>query len=273
LTQSSGVNHITLLQMSTNTGNGMEGQVKNVDKSKSFSLTIITAVIGFMIAIQFQTVKEPVVRDTRDAWQLREDLLKEKELQSNLIREIRSNEEKLAAYESERSQSKEKVLRETLDELKAEAGLTEITGPGLVLTIEPVYEQIKLGEAVSNVMSPDLLKRLLNELNMYQAKHVSIDGQRVINNTVIRDINGETKIDGHSLKKLPIEIKIVCEDMKTANKLYNRMQVSKSAEEFFIDNLRVTVSNPELTITVPGYENSIRIRNMQPINSEKGGNS
>lgn len=225
-----------------------------------------------MIAIQFQTVKEPVVRDTRDVWQLREALLKEKELQSTLIREIRSNEEKLAAYESKRKQSKEQVLRETLEELKVEAGLTEITGPGLVLTIEPIYEDIKLGTTVAS-LSPDLLKRMLNELNMYDAKHISVDGQRIINSTVIRDINGETKIDGHTLDSLPIDVKIVVEDMKTANKLYNRMQVSKSAEEFFIDNLRVTVSNPELNITVPAYENSIRIRNMQPVKPGEGGNT
>ncbi|SFA75394.1 MULTISPECIES: DUF881 domain-containing protein [unclassified Bacillus (in: firmicutes)] len=243
-----------------------------MDKSKNISLTIITAVIGFMIAIQFQTVKEPVVRDTRDVWQLREALLKEKELQSTLIREIRSNEEKLAAYESKRKQSKEQVLRETLEELKVEAGLTEITGPGLVLTIEPIYEDIKLGTTVAS-LSPDLLKRMLNELNMYDAKHISVDGQRIINSTVIRDINGETKIDGHTLDSLPIDVKIVVEDMKTANKLYNRMQVSKSAEEFFIDNLRVTVSNPELNITVPAYENSIRIRNMQPVKPGEGGNT
>ncbi len=84
-----------------------------------------------MIAIQFQTVKKPIERDTRDIWQLREALLKEKELQSNLLTEIRSNEEKLAAYESKRKQSKEQALRDTLQELKTEAGLTDITGPGI----------------------------------------------------------------------------------------------------------------------------------------------
>ena len=42
-----------------------------------------------MIAIQFRTVKEPIVRDTRDTWQLREDVMKENELQIKLIREVR----------------------------------------------------------------------------------------------------------------------------------------------------------------------------------------
>lgn len=247
--------------------------VKNVDKfKKNINFTLITIVIGFMVAIQFRTVKEPVVRDTRDTWQLREDVMKENELQIKLIREVRSNEEKIAKYETELKQSKEQILRETLSELKEEAGLTNVQGNGIILNIEPVYEELLIGTPVTTV-SPDLLKRLVNELNMYNALHISIDGQRLINTTVIRDINGETKVDGHSLNRLPIEIKVIAEDAKSADKLFKRMQVSKSADEFFIDNLRVKVQKPEGIITIPAYENTIRIRGMEPVNTDKGGNS
>jgi uncharacterized protein YlxW (UPF0749 family) len=246
--------------------------VRDVGKSKlNLSFTLIAAVIGFMIAIQFQTVKKPVERDTRDIWQLRDALLKEKELESNLLSEISSNDQKLAAYESKQKQSKEQALKDTLQELKVEAGLTDITGPGITLKIEPVYEEVELGQPVTKVVSPELLKRLLNELNMYEAKYVSIDGQRIINTTVIRDINSETKIDGHSLKSLPIEVKVGVADMKTAEKLYNRMQVSKAIEEFFIENLRLTVSQPSSAVTVPAYDNPIRIRYMDAV--KEGGSS
>jgi uncharacterized protein YlxW (UPF0749 family) len=243
-----------------------------VDSKKKLSFTFITVVIGFMIAVQFQTVKEPVVRDTRDTWQLREDLLKEKELQLKLLREISSNEEKIAQYETKRKQSKEQVLRETLEELRMEAGLSEVTGPGIILTIEPVYEKLLLGKQVDSI-SPDLLKRLVNELNMYDAQHISIDGRRVINTTVIRDINRETMIDGYALNRLPIEIKVITENAQSAEKLFNRMQVSKSAEEFFIDNLRVKVHKPEGPVTVPAYDDALRIRYMEPVKPEEGGKS
>ncbi|MEH7120030.1 DUF881 domain-containing protein [Neobacillus vireti] len=243
-----------------------------MDKPKiNLSFTLIAMLVGFMIAIQFQTVKKPVERDTRDIWQLREALLKEKELQSNLLSEIRSNEEKLSAYESKRKQSKEQALKDTLQELKVEAGLTEITGPGITLLIEPVIEDVQLGTPVNDSVSPELLKRLLNELNMYEAKYVSIDGQRIINTTVIRDINGETKIDGHTIKGLPIEIKVGVDDMNTAEKLSNRMKVSKARDEFFTESLRlaVSVSNPD--ITIPAFDNSIRVKYMEPI--KEGGGS
>jgi len=243
-----------------------------VDKPKiNVSFTLIATVVGFMIAIQFQTVKKPVERDTRDVWQLREALLKEKELQSDLLSEIRSNEEKLSAYESKRKLSKEQVLKDTLQELKLEAGLTEVTGPGITLQIEPVIEDAQLGVPVTRVVSPELLKRLLNELNMYEAKYVAIDGQRIINTTVIRDINGDTKIDGHTIRSLPIEIKVGVSEMNTAEKLSNRMKVSKARDEFFTESLRLNISAPNPTITIPAYENSIRIKYMEPI--KEGGGS
>ncbi|MEH7544718.1 MULTISPECIES: DUF881 domain-containing protein [Bacillaceae] len=243
-----------------------------MDKPKlNLSLTLIATLVGFMIAIQFQTVKKPVERDTRDIWQLREALLKEKEFQSNLLSEIRSNEEKLSAYESKRKQSKEQALKDTLQELKIEAGLTDITGPGITLLIEPVIEDVQLGTSVNDSVSPELLKRLINELNMYEAKYVAIDGQRIINTTVIRDINGETKIDGHTLRGLPIEIKVGVDDMNTAEKLSNRMKVSKARDEFFTESLRLSVSASNPNITIPAYDNPIRVKYMDPI--KEGGGS
>jgi uncharacterized protein YlxW (UPF0749 family) len=245
--------------------------VNIVDKPKiNISFTLIAAVVGFMIAVQFQTVKKPEVRDTRDVWQLREALLKEKELQSNLLSEIRSNEEKLSAYESKRKQSKEQTLRDTLKELKTEAGLTELTVPGITLQIEPVMEDVQLGSPIEQTVSPELLKRLLNELNMYEAKYVAIDGQRIINTTVIRDINRETKIDGYTIRSLPIEVKVGVDTMNTAEKLSNRMKVSKARDEFFTESLRLSVSAPSQNITVPAYDNPIRIRHMEPIKEGSG---
>lgn len=242
-------------------------------QKKKISFVAIAVIIGFMIAVQFQTVKKPVERDTRDIWQLREALLKEKELQINLLKQIRSNDEKIASYESKKKQSKEETLRNTLQELKVEAGMTPVIGPGIILKIEPVYENIQLGEPVTKIISPDLLKRLLNDLNMYEAKYVSIDGQRVINTTVIRDINSETKIDGHSIKSLPLEVRVIADNKQIADKLYNRMKGSKSTEEFFIDNLRLTISPPSENITVPAYDNPLHIRFMDPVKAEKGGSS
>lgn len=233
-------------------------------KHAKFNLTAITFIIGFMIAIQFQTVQEPVVRDTRNMWELRQDVTQEMELQSKLIEEIRINENRIQNYESEIAGSKEQALRETLHALKKEAGLVESEGPGIIITIEPIEENLILGERIDSV-SPIILKRLLNELNMYGAKHISVDGERIINTTVIRDINGETRIGSHSLATFPFDIMIITENKETADKMYKRMQVSPSIEDFFIDNLRVKISKPEDSIIIPAFVDPIPIRNMEPV--------
>jgi uncharacterized protein YlxW (UPF0749 family) len=232
-------------------------------------MTLITLIIGFMIAVQFQTVQEPVVRDTRDTQQLREDLLKEKELQLSLIREIQSNEEKLGKYETEMAQSKEKILRDTLNELKEEAGLTETAGPGIVIEIEPLEEELLLGKPIKSI-TPDLIQLLINELNQYGAENISIQGQRLINSTVIRDINKETKVDGYALNRFPILINITVETNKAAERLYNQMQVSKSADAFFIDNFRLSISEPQAKVVIPAYQDTIRIQNIELAESKGG---
>lgn len=231
-------------------------------KKKVLSFTIIAFITGIMLAIQFQTVQDPVVRDTRDTKQLRAALEKEKELQAELIKELRSNEEKLSSYETEREQSKEETLRKTLEELQTEAGLTEAKGPGLKIYIDKA-NSLPAGEFYENYISADLLMRLLNEIKMYGAEHVSVSGHRVISTAVIREIAGATKINGYTLKNWPIEIIAITEDYKSAEKLSHRLKASPIGDDFFIDHLLLTVSDAEREVTVPAYEDKIRIKNME----------
>jgi uncharacterized protein YlxW (UPF0749 family) len=233
---------------------------------KKLHFTLVAMIIGFMLAIQFRTTQQPVVRDTRDMWELREDLKKEQELHAQLLNEIRKYEDALESYEQKRSDSKGAVLRRTLDELKKEAGLTEVVGSGIVLNVQPLYDETYVGPIVETV-SPELLKRLVNELNMYGAEEISIANQRIVNTTVIRDINGVTKIDGYPINSFPFEIKVIAKDDE---KLYNRLKASTLMEDFVAENLQLIVSEPLHRVVIPPYDGSLRIEHMEAV-QEKGG--
>ena len=235
-------------------------------------MTAITLIAGFMIAVQYRTIKEPVVRDTRDTWELREDLIHEKKLELQIIDEIRSINAKVEGYENETSQSKEEVLKETLEELKEEAGLTEVTGNGIIIKIEPVSTEVLLGEK-PGVVTAELLQRLVNELNLYGAEEIAINDNRYVNTSVIREINNELKMDGNPLNQLPIKIKVIAKDTSTAEKLFNYVKVSKSADEFFLSNLLLNVEQPKEPISIPAYSNPINIHYMEQVNTNKGGDS
>ncbi len=241
--------------------------VKQSNVKKGLSFTILTMIFGLMLGIQYQTIKEPIERDTRDMWQLREDLKKEQTLQLELLTEIRKYNEIIESHESENSINPENALKETLVVLKEEAGLTKVTGSGITITIDKLFSEELLGTEIQDI-SPELLKRLINELNSYGAKEISIQGRRLINSTVIRDINGQTKIDNYSLHTYPIEIKVISDNV---DKLYNRMNASTTDEDFAIDNLSLTISDPIEKLTIPAYEDSIRVRNMKPNDTAEGG--
>ncbi|MBM7692357.1 uncharacterized protein YlxW (UPF0749 family) [Peribacillus deserti] len=233
-------------------------------KDIKWGFTGISIIVGLMLAIQFQTVKQPKIKDTRDGWELRTQILAEQQMQSKLLTEIRELEEQASSYETKRSHNKESALKQTLNELKQEAGQTKVTGEGIVIKIKPLPEAELLGETIHSI-SPELLERLLNEINMYNAEHISINGQRVINTTVIREINGEPKIGGFSLGSYPITVRVLSSN---AQNLHDRIKVSKVIEQFFIDNLSVEISDPVKELAVPSYQNPLKIKYLEPAGQE-----
>ncbi|MCY8266571.1 DUF881 domain-containing protein, partial [Bacillus haynesii] len=155
-------------------------------------------IFGIMLSVQFNSLKAPKVRDTRDIWDLREDLKEEQKKQLDLISEIDKYEKMLNTYSHQEETSRTKALNETLQNLKKQAGFTDVTGNGIIITISQLFSEELTGEPIQNP-PPDLLKKLINELNMYEAEEISINDRRVFNTTVLRDINGPTKIDGYPL--------------------------------------------------------------------------
>ncbi|TYS70684.1 DUF881 domain-containing protein [Sutcliffiella horikoshii] len=238
-----------------------------MDKRK-FSFTMITIIVGLMIAIQFQTVQQPIIRDTRDTWQLRSDLNREQEIQSQIIHEIRKYDKILQDYSKEREESKETIVRKTLEELKVEAGLTEMKGPGIKMTVKPLFDEDVLGNIQENI-SADLLRRFVNELNSYGVEDISIANQRIVSNTIIREINGRTKVNNAWIPNANFEIIVIISD---PTKLYNRLQVSRAMDEFAIENLLLEVSTPINEVTVPPYDEQIRVKHMEPVKTGKEGN-
>lgn len=75
-------------------------------------------IFGIMLSVQFNSLKAPKVRDTRDIWDLREDLKEEQKKQLDLISEIDKYEKMLNTYSHQEETSRTKALNETLQNLK-----------------------------------------------------------------------------------------------------------------------------------------------------------
>lgn len=222
----------------------------------SFRFSLILFIIGLMTAIQYNTLNEPNSRDTRDVWEVRQELSREKQLHSELLSEIGLLSETLSKYEDAADQSPEQALVETVEDLRKAAGLTETAGPGIEVSIEPSPEAVALGQNIEGI-APDLLIRFVNEINRFNGLYVSIDGNRIVNTTAIRDINGRTTVNTVPIQTPPFKIKIIANSMEDTETLYNHLLSSPLRDDFYIDDLIVEVAEPSAEMAIEAYDKDI----------------
>ncbi|HRU41434.1 MAG TPA: DUF881 domain-containing protein, partial [Candidatus Diapherotrites archaeon] len=98
-------------------------------------------------------------------------------------------ESKIKEFEDTASQGSlyAKILKEELDQARILAGIEDVEGPGITV----VVDDLKFSEKVNYpLISYSMLLELLNELNAAGAEAVSINEQRIISTSEIRQIGG-----------------------------------------------------------------------------------
>ncbi|MFP3322177.1 DUF881 domain-containing protein [Planococcus sp. SIMBA_160] len=224
--------------------------------------TAILFVIGFMSATQYNTVNTDDRREYRDTWEIRQQLSREKQMHSELLSEIGLLDDTLAKYSDKANQDPQAVLRETVEDLRSAAGFSQITGPGFELEVSPSPEAMALGSEITEI-PPDLLIRLVNEINRFDGIELSIAGERVINTTAIRDINGYTTVNTDPISTPPLTIAITAKSMEEARKLHSYLSASAIHEDFYIDDLTIAISDPQEQLTLPAFDEEIRMEYLE----------
>lgn len=213
------------------------------------NITIISFIIGFMLAVQYNTIQNPTERNTVDVWEIRQQLFAEQEQHSELLRAISELTETVNKYEDAEFDNPEILLQQTVDQLKERAGILPVEGPGLTLSVGSSPELMGLGYEIKPV-SPELLIRLINDLNRYNARAIEVDGKRLSYNSAIRDINGKTTINSEPIQNTDIEINIITFTYEQAEKMKNHLLASTFQNEFYIDNLVLTIHEAEQNIQI-----------------------
>lgn len=230
---------------------------------KKWVFTIVTFLIGFMLAIQFQSTNEPEIRDTRDIRELRNELIAEREKRQQLTIEIHKAERLIEKYKElieNRDDDVINVLNEQIAELRIEAGLEEITGKGLLVTIEALENGAFIGFE-RRIPPPDVFRHLVNELNIYGAEHIAIEDERIIAISAFRDVNEVTYLNSRRLPPPPIEVKVLTDDPE---KLQNHMIVSDAVEYFEINGFSLSFEIKN-NLTLPAYGQTPRVRFMEKV--------
>lgn len=217
----------------------------------------VLLVIGFMIAVQYNTMQKPEERDTRDMWAIRHELAMEKQLHSQLLSEIRELDSTIRKYESLDDEGTESALIETVEKLHEQAGMTDMVGPGLVIEVDPSPESIALGNPIVAI-SPELLTRFVNEINRVNWRALEIDGKRYTTLSAIRNINGYTTVNGLNISTPPFTIKVITDTFPDSEKVYSTLLASTIHDDFFLDDLILTVGSPQENVEIRGWKEDFK---------------
>ena len=159
------------------------------------ALALVCIVLGVMLAIQFKTVKKDIgpVSENR-ARELASQLRKVKD-ERDILLEIKSElDNKIREYENQAStgSTSSRLLKIELDNARIIAGLEDVEGPGLIITLD----DLDFGETVGYpLISHDRMLLLVNELNAAGAEAISINDQRLISTTEIRQAGTHVNIN------------------------------------------------------------------------------
>lgn len=159
-------------------------KLKKASKSLIISIAITSFVLGLTMAIQFRTVTETDIAGIeimREA-ELRTELASWKSKYEDAKLKIEEDEQKIEEYtrEIEENNNISELLSREVSEAEMIAGYTDVTGPGIIVTLEDTDKM--------QITAEDLMS-LVNELKLAGAEAISINDQRIISITDISNVN------------------------------------------------------------------------------------
>ncbi|WP_440895203.1 DUF881 domain-containing protein [Amphibacillus sp. Q70] len=230
--------------------------------------SLVLMILGLMLAIHFQSSSEQEVRETRDMWEIRQQLQNEQNNQQLLQNELNELKIVQAQYESTSEQDQIQALNESISLLEEKAGLTDIVDSGVLIELIPNYNE-QTEDLAFPELTPELLNRLINELNSYGANHIAINDERLTNLTAIRNIGDQTYMNQRPLPDLPLTIKIASDD---PDRLLSYMEVSQSRDEFAMHNILFELEKTD-NVKIPAYDGELNLQYVEVIEDDKAGGS
>lgn len=181
-------------------------------KNRVLILTI-SLLLGFILAFQYQVVKNTSgeIEISQKVNELKSELKNATDEKKRLVADLDEVESKLKEYESSAAEESiyVKNLTEELEKFKIMSGYTDVSGPGVIVTLDNPSKEDQFGEYNSNLIyNYEYILLVLSNLNAAGAEAISINGHRHTNYTEIVPVGTHLNINGMSVVP-PLEIKAI----------------------------------------------------------------
>lgn len=233
----------------------------NKKKQVAITLGIVCFVLTFGIMIQLNTIQDAIQsvgQNTKDN-ALRDEVLKWKERYDRAYEELEVSEEQLnrERQESVSTDSSSLEKQEKLKELNTYLGLTDVTGSGIIITVQD-------NTASKFVTSKDLvhdadLRAIISEIKNIGADAISINGQRIVSTTAINCAGAIIQINDESIGS-PFVIKVIGDDYLE----YNLTRPGSYIDKLKEDGIKVDVKASD-NITIEKYNGVLTNKYIQSV--------
>lgn len=238
------------------------------------AIGIVCAVLSFVIATQLTSVRKNVAIESKQAQRTEElqlELGKEKEKNADLYIQLYSAQNDLNQYrqEAENSSGYAKVMSEQLKRSEVLAGLTEVEGQGIILTLSdsslPSISGATTSENETLIIHDSDLRLAITELAAAGAEAYAINGQRVISTTPIRCVGPVITVNEQKMAP-PFEISVIG-DPKTLEAAVNMR--GGLSDLFGSVGIGVEVQASD-KVQIPRYTGAINYKYATPVIHESG---
>lgn len=217
-------------------------------KQVAITLGVMCLVLVFSIMVQLNTIEEATntVGRGRDN-NLRDQVLMWKERYDRAYEELENAEKELAVQRQASTGADETSIKkqERLKELNTYLGLTDVTGKGITITVE---DNTSSKFVTSNDLVHDGdIRGIINEIKNIGADAISVNGQRIVQSTVITCVGAVVQINGESIGA-PFVIKAIGSD----NLFYNIQRPGSWLDNMKEDGLYVDVKKSD-NLTIEKY--------------------
>lgn len=154
-------------------------------KGLQWTFAVVGLILGIMLAYQFRITSEinktePVQRTQLLAFQLNQ-LKKDRDFLQEQVNSLRSDFDRISAGPQDIE------LKERLDSARILAGVTELSGSGVEVTLNDSNISLKPGENPDlYVLHDEDVLHVLNELRAAGTEAIAINGQRILASTEVR---------------------------------------------------------------------------------------
>lgn len=235
---------------------------------------IIAMFVGVVLAVQISTTAGSDQGGLVPLAKLKgyEQALKEaQEEKEDALSELLDLEKRLSEIEKEKAEEDSLIagLVQDNDKYKMAAGVTDVEGPGIVISIkDPANEEYYIEDYSVIMYNYELLLSLVNKLKEAGAEAVSINEQRVVNTTEISLAGSAVRINGRSTAQ-PYTIKAIGNPETLESTITIRGGIVESMRSKY--GLTVDIEKSE-ELQIARYSGLINFKYAQPISDDKDEN-